>query len=380
MNKKQIDLLELILILVVIALVVSVGIAYAMDLPLPIINDKSFNRNWAEQTQLMNEWNNVRVYSAPSRDATAQQIVQQASKSDTNNKSKNADSTDFYKKFTEVDKSTLDSYLANNKDALANGYSKLLIDKVDVNSTPTGIKTKQGDDVLVIDSYDNMLIIGTTVDGQKAKVAVLKNKKQLGFSVVQDLAYWSKIQDHAASESAVFAVNASGYTWNTVGNYGVLYGMAKKDGTMIRKCQSADQVIGFTQSNDMKLGNSANIDDLYNACEYSPMLIKDGSAVYGGGNTTKMARTAIGQASNGDIIFVTVDGGIGDDGNGATISDMLSVMQKFGAVNAASLSEGNRSIMWWSGRIINNCYDYNDNGIRLPDAWVVKSADSVKSK
>lgn len=351
------------------ASLITYGIGYAMKLPLPLVDDGIYHPNYDNQKMLLEKWNNVKVYK------TKEMVKKEEVKIESTEASKKeevkidvANSGDFFKKFSEIQPETLTKYVENDKALILNGYEKMILDKADLENTPTGIKTTKGDDVLAIDAKDNILLIGLNVSGNKGKLAIIKNSKQLGMSVADDLTYWEKIDSHAKKESALLAINASGYTWNKTGNYGTLYGVAKRNGEIIRRVKDTNKIVGFTKDGKMQIGGDLN--NMYNACEYSPVLVKDSKAVYTGNEGTRIARTAIGQTANGDILLLVVDGD--DTSKGATLQEVTAIMQKYGAVNASNLSDGSCSIMWWNGRVINKAFGGNGTGVKLPNAWVVR--------
>lgn len=366
--KKYSTVIVLFAVVIVLGTMCSVGIAFGIGWPIPFLSSQHLSNSWAEQDELMSNWNNVVIYT-PKEDTSVETIVDNAVKKQDSTVEKQSDDKEiFYKTFSEIDKESLEQYLKSNQTLISNGYSKLLIDKADVNNTDTGIKTTQGDTVLSIDAYDNIIIVGSTVDGQKAKIAILKNKKQLGLSVVSDLSYWSQVSGHAKLEKAIFAVNASGYTWNDTGNYATLYGAAIRNGAVIRKYKNQSNLIGFNKDGDLHIGYGIDFSSVYNGCECGPALILNGKTTTLS-DSNKSARTAIGQKSNGDIVIITVDG---STTVGATLTSLAGEFKKYEAVNAINLSGGNKSVMWWNGRIINNCYSSSTGGIKLPDAWVIR--------
>lgn len=369
-------LLITVVAVIILAALASIGIASALKVPVPYISDIEIESDWNYQNYLMEQWRNVKVFTPEAEPQSVEEIIEKAV-SDTEQsdikQTEPQEINDFYTKFNEIDKNTLEKYLKDNPDTLVNGYDKLLIDKATIENKPTGIKTKNGDDVLVIDAYDSLIIIGTEINGQNVKVAILKNKSQVDFSVVQNLVYWDKLHEHAKAEAAIFAISASDYVWNKAGNYGTLYGAAVRHGDVIRKYVNKSQLVGFTKDGDMLLGDSVDIENIYNACEGLNILINGSEQVYiGSENENREARTAIGQRANGDIIFITVDGD--DSTTGATLSELTGLLIDYGAVKAVNLAGSYKSLMWWNGRIINKCSDWEDQGIRLPDAWVIKSA------
>lgn len=363
--KKVPSIVILSLIMFFLATGVTYGIGFALKLPLPLVEDGVHDGDYSKQDALMERWKNVRIYEMTAAE-TVKEIVEAAPVPEDTSDQK------FLKKFDEIESVTLKTYLDNNKDLVATGYDKLLIDKVDANNTPTGIKTTAGDDVLAIDTYDNMIIAGLTVNGQKGKLVILKNTKQLGLSVVENLRYWETIGSHATRENSILAINASGYTWNNTGNYGTLYGLAIRNGDLIRKAKLPEQSVGFNKEGKMIIGGA--VETLYNACEYYPALIKESVDVYTGQDATKAARTAIGQTADGDVLMVVVDGDINT--SGATLGDLLGIMKKYGAVNAANLSEGHLPVIWWNGKVVSKPYGEAE-GVRLPTAWVIKSASEI---
>ncbi len=354
--KSTVNVLLLALIILVLASAVTYGIAFKLKLPLPLINDGTADINYDEQNRLMESWEEVRIYKPQEgnlEDLTKETIVGDITEGE------------FFSLFSELDKDTFEN---NIGDALEEGYSKLLIDKVDKENTPTGIKTIQGDDVLAIDTHDGIMIVGIDVNGQKGKLAILKYKEQIGYSVVDDLTYWDTIEKHAEKENALLAINANGYTWNQTGNYGTIYGLAVRNDVHIRRVRDKNNIIGFNQEGDLIIGKES--EELYNACEYGPKLI-DGGVRVDKGDGVISARTAIGQTEDGDIILLVVDGD--RNSKGAGIEELADIMEKYGAVNASNLSGGICSIMWWNGRVVSNPHG-EELGVRLPTTWIVRQA------
>ena len=66
---------------------------------------------------------------------------------------------------------------------------------------------------------------------------------------------------------------------------------------------------------------------------------------YAGANTGTAQRTAIGQREDGTVIFIVTDGRAASS-LGATHNDMIDMMVKYGAVNAAMLDGGSSAMMY----------------------------------
>lgn len=346
-----------------------------MKLPIeiPLVSEDTLSVDYSHQNDLMAQWEDIRVYEVKERHNTVEEIIE--AEKDIEEQSE----ADFYNLFKEIDKTTLDAYFEANED-VEKSYEKLLIDKADLDNTPTGIKTIGGDDVLAIDSFNKILIIGKqAAGGENIKVVIVKDPKQLDLSVVENLSYWDQIETHAKKSQAILAVNANSYTWNSSGKYGTTYGVIKWHDNLIRKQYANEQIIGFTKEGDLKVGLSANLPDMYNATEYKQPLIENGVVKDSPDGSIRLARTAIGQSEDKSIIIINGAGGESSEhAKGMTEDELVNLFKEFGAVNASELSSGNKAIIYWNGRIINKTFGYSEEGIKLPTALVVKPSNIVK--
>lgn len=367
------------ILLLVLLIVVMLGTAYASVLVtkapinLPFVEAVVYKPNIPDNTEnVMEQWRNRTIYEPEVVYDKVEDIIK-----DETVEVDEINDTEFLAEFNAVDKVSFDDYITKNPDVLENGYEKMLIDKVDLLNTPTGIKTTKGDDVLAIDAMDGIVIIGIDVPSDtgtsKVKLAIVNNKDQLDMSLVKDLSYWSIVEDHAVDNRAILAVNASSYNWNDTGGYATLYGAMKYHGDLIRKAVENEAVI--TLSEDGTLEIAGNLDTAYNAFEVSPTLIKDGIKVYESPeNESRYAMSAIGQTADGKTLILTASGGIHGSNLGVTPSEVMAIMEKYGAHNAVSLSGGSRTMMYWNGRNVTEAVGYPTFGMRLPNAIIVKPA------
>lgn len=84
-------------------------------------------------------------------------------------------------------------------------------------------------------------------------------------------------------------------------------------------------------------------------------------------------RTAIGQRADGAVLFLVTDGRGANGHLGATANDLIEVMEKYGAVNAANLDGGSSSTMYYNGEYLMTSvtFYYSNASWRLPEAFVV---------
>lgn len=285
--------------------------------------------------------------------------------------------SELFNRFKLIDENSLIQFIGTHPDYIENGYEKLFIDLADKQSTPTGIKTIYGDDVLSIDAINGIVIASRTIEAAsgncKVKIALINNKNQIGFSVADHMGYWEMADKHASKNGALLAANANGYTWNEQGSYAVLYGALKINGELIRKANDATQVV--TIAEDGTIDAAGNIETAYHAVEMGPILIDDNKVVYSvaeGTTEDRYAQTAIGQTPEGITIIAVAAGSTYGGRIGATNSEMLAIMKEYGASEASMLSGGSRSVMYWNGRVLNETVGYPEAGVRLPSAIIVK--------
>ena len=85
-------------------------------------------------------------------------------------------------------------------------------------------------------------------------------------------------------------------------------------------------------------------------------------------------RTAIGQRADGTVLLLVTDGRGASGHLGATASDLIEVLSKYGAVNAANLDGGSSSSMYYNGKyeMTSVTLYYSNSSWRLPTGFVVK--------
>lgn len=137
-------------------------------------------------------------------------------------------------------------------------------------------------------------------------------------------------------------------------------------------------VTGFTEDNVLVVGNMTGqealdlgIRDAVNInSSIGPFLIINGElqdvAGVGGGLNP---RTAIGQRADGAVLLLAVDGRQANS-LGASFSDLITIMNEYGAVNASAMDGGTSTQICHNGEIIN--HPYSPWGAReCPTAFLV---------
>lgn len=117
-------------------------------------------------------------------------------------------------------------------------------------------------------------------------------------------------------------------------------------------------IIGFNNEGKLLLlaeatGNEALENGMVDGLEFGPFLIVNGKPLEIVGDPWgRSPRVAIAQRRDGVVLFLVIDGENYIDG--ASLSDMIEVLQKYGAYNAANLDGGHSSSLSISGKLHNN--------------------------
>ncbi len=166
---------------------------------------------------------------------------------------------------------------------------------------------------------------------------------------------------------------------------GTPLGLTIANGKVITDKSYSDEggMIGFDTNNKLILGKvtvqkakELNIRDCVTS---GPFLIINGesSKVLGNGGWGTAPRTAIGQRKDGVVLMLVVDGRrVGKPG--ASMNDLIEIMERYGAYNAAALDGGTSSVMVENYKIINDPIDSDGKHKTRPVAtgWgIVKQDD-----
>ena len=291
----------------------------------------------------------------------------------------------FYQTFSELDRDSFEQFLQDNPEYIANGYEHINIDLIgdaaDKNYN-TGIKTKQGDTVLAVNAEHGILIaeiVGEDSLGMEyaGKVALCKKPENIIVGTCEGLfEYGSYVSEMASNYNAVLGINASGFAdYEGNGTGGLPYGFLKSEGETLQSAVGDTwKIIGFDEEDHLQIGAFTDTSNLRDAVEFHPALIINGeNLVAGSGLNDQQPRTAIGQAEDGTVIMLVIDGRQFHS-FGISIERCAEIMERYGAYQASMLDGGSSSVMVYNGREITSptTLSQNPEGRYLPDAFLVK--------
>lgn len=221
-----------------------------------------------------------------------------------------------------------------NKDTYENEYEKEIYTLEDINAPYKIIRIEEK-------NFKGYLAV--IYDASRIKVATTKYLNNVG----------QYVTEMAADEKAILAINGGGFLdENQKGTGGIPEGILIKNGKILsdKEYPATGGVIGFTKDYKLFLGrmnaHDAIDNGVVNAVSFRPFLIVNGkkSITKGNGGWGYAPRTAIGQRKDGIVLMLVVDGRMIND-PGATLVDLMNILEKYGAYNAANLDGGTSSVM-----------------------------------
>ena len=169
----------------------------------------------------------------------------------------------------------------------------------------------------------------------------------------------------AKDNDALIAINGGGFDDPNFNSNGAQpLGITFSGGKLItsKSYSGSGGLIGFTEDDKLVLGKmtvkQAQQMKIRDGVTFGPFLIINGksSSVLGNGGWGTAPRTAIGQRKDGIVLFLVIDGRRVTE-PGADMNDLIEIMERYGAYNAANLDGGTSSVMVVNGEIINDPID-----------------------
>lgn len=235
-----------------------------------------------------------------------------------------------------------------------------------------------------------------------AKLLIINDPSRVKLSTIYPWSDFNKSKYGETLEQLVqrgdYTAGINGGEYYSEGNWGgIPKGLVVCDGVIQYNApQAGDVMVGFTQNNILMIADIGNmsaeqaeqfvadnqirdavsfkdIDDGDNN-HFTKLIINGTSREISGSGSGANPRTVIGQRADGAVLMLVTDGRGAAGHLGATAQDLISIMQEYGAVNAANLDGGSSSAMYYNGtyEMTSVTLYYSTSSWRLPTAFVVE--------
>lgn len=295
-----------------------------------------------------------------------------------------SETKDFFDLYWELDSKEFRDYLDRNPSLIANGYDHILIEDFEGNMN---LKSSGGDRVLVVDTENGILIFEVKGEGYIGKLAIVKDSDQIDLVKSKSIgSFGQEAGSFGEDYDALLVVNASGFVdVDGVGTGGEVKGSMIIDGVEYgdHNEEYGWKFIGLQNDKHIYVSDyPANDVNKYRwGVEFIPAIIIDGKSVVDGTFGMGMQpRTALGQAKDGSVQMLIIDGRQVGYSIGATMEDLRDILMRYQCYQAMNLDGGSSSIMWYKGNYITKSSSVTGIGRYMPDALIVKKATEKVTK
>lgn len=258
----------------------------------------------------------------------------------------------------------LDDVVINTENSFkhySNKYEKELFTKDEGNDVYKTIR-------IVEPKYKGWLI--GVYDPSDVELAVTKKLKVVGQTTT------SFLKDN----DGLVAMNGGGFEdldgW---GNGAVPYGAIIQDSKLVwQHAGGSGTLIGFNKDHKLVLTDDspekAIEDGMVDAVEFGPNLIVNGhvSKIHGDGGWGTAPRSVIAQRKDGVVLFLVIEGRLPGYSIGATMNDVIDILLRYKAYNAANLDGGASSTLSINNKLWNKPSAGGEYGGRtVSNAWMV---------
>lgn len=290
----------------------------------------------------------------------------------------------FYTVFWELDRTSMEAYLAEYPDTLANGWDHIYINEAGFDDEGTSIQSIFGEQVLAIDAKNGVLLLRISGKGYRGVLAVGKDPSLLSIEMAATLGTAGQLSGTIAeAHNGVLAMNANGFLDpNGAGNGGLLAGYTMSNGTAYGDHFTAYAYKRIELHDDdrfyIKDALSPVGEGTTDAAEFTPALIVDGKKIMDDYWTGEQPRACIGQSEKYEILMLVIEGRYPLEGIlGTSVNNCSEILLQHKCMQAINLDGGSSAMLWFDGEYVTQSSSSPlryTGGRPLPNAWVYKKA------
>lgn len=222
----------------------------------------------------------------------------------------------------------------------------------------------------------------------KGYLTVVYDPKDVDLTVTERLGRMGEtVATQCKKHGGYVGINGGGFEdldgW---GNGSIPYGAIIQNGQFIwTHPGGSGQLIGFTNEGKLWLTNddpmTAISKGMVDAVEFGPNLIVNGKVakIHGDGGWGTAPRTVIAQRRDGIVLFLIIEGRLPGYSIGANMTDVIEILLRYGAYNAANLDGGASSTMAVNGKLFNRPSAGGEYGGRtVSNAFIVTNTQNKR--
>lgn len=292
------------------------------------------------------------------------------------------------------DEKVINTVLNNNKvvEIKENTNLDLIQVSTDKNiEVPTTFENEYERQILQRDPNNNdYKIINIEGKGYNGYLVAIYDPSRIQTVVTKHLGTSGQYLTKMAEENdALVAINAGGFDdANWEGTGGSPLGITVSNGNYLtqRDYAGTGGLVGFTEDHKLICGKytveEAKKLGIRDAVTFGPFLIVNGepAQVKGNGGWGTAPRSAIAQRKDGVVLLLVINGRTASC-PGATMNDLIQILQRYGAYNACNLDGGTSSALVVNNTIVNDPIDSTGNRRTRPvsTGFILKKDSSDNS-
>ncbi|MBP5661813.1 MAG: phosphodiester glycosidase family protein [Clostridia bacterium] len=239
-----------------------------------------------------------------------------------------------------------------------------------------GENDEHGNRVLVNNVEEGIVILRVKGSSFNGHLVLIDDPARVFVGTTNRKGVWGQvICEMMESYGAVVGINASGFEDKEGhGKGGVINGLCYSEGKAWGSYNPQYHSIVLTNSNKLLAGTIPDWDayDVRDGAQFTPSVIVNGEVVIGRGYGLQ-PRTIVGQAENGTVMFLVIDGR-STASLGATYLQCADILLTYHCVNAGACDGGSSSVLGYDGKVMNiPSTPMKDTGRYLPNAFLVRS-------
>ena len=275
--------------------------------------------------------------------------------------------TKDHKYFADIfySKKTIDKVMSNNY--FIEIKEDLVLDDIIIDTAPKDkYDDKYDEEILTRDGNNNdYKIINVKVGLSKGYLIAIYDPKKVSLIRAKNFnigRYGEQVTTMCKRYNALVCINGGGFVDNTGTGSDIPLGYVIDDGEIVWPSTGWDNkrgnLIGLNSDGKLLLlsnstGNEALDAGMIDGLEFGPFLIVNGKPLEIVGDPWgKSPRVAIGQRKDGVVLFLVIDGENYIDG--ASLKDVIEVLTRYKAYNAANLDGGHSTSLSINGKLYNN--------------------------